>query len=226
MNINLKYYIVYTLAYGIVLLIGAFMYRALNSGPAWSRNFSHLAAGLISLPYPWLFSSHWWVLGLVAQSSLFLITTRYLGWLSSHHKVAPRSLGSVLFFVSIYLCFMACTLTGHKELFAVPMLLLSISDVSAAVVGRTKGTWPLGRMKWFGNSGKTVAGSLAFFLTAWAVLQASFFYYLDLTFIHSLIMALVISFISTASEALSPRGTDNFSIPVVTLIIMYLGIVL
>ena len=29
MNINLKYYIVYTLAYGIVLLIGAFMYRAL-----------------------------------------------------------------------------------------------------------------------------------------------------------------------------------------------------
>ena len=223
MNENLKYYLAYTVAYGIVLLIGAFMYRALKSGPAWPRNFSHLAAGIISLPYPWLFTSHWWVLALAVQSSLVLIVTRYLGWFSSHHKVAQRSLGSVLFFVSLYLCFLAYILLGQKELFVVPVLVLSFSDVSAAVVGRTKGTWPLARKKWSRKSDKTVAGSMAFFLTAMAVLLASLYYYLDLTFVHSLIMALVISLISTASEAISPLGTDNFSIPVVTLIIIYLG---
>jgi len=226
MNVNLKYYILYALAYGLVLLMGAFMYRALKSGPAWSRNFSHLAAGLISLPYPWLFTSHWWVLGLAVQSSLFLIGTRYLGWLASHHKVAHKSLGSVLFFASLYLCFLAYTFSGLRELFVIPILVLSLSDVSAAVVGRTKGTWPLARKKWSRKSDKTVAGSMAFFLTTLAVLQASFYYYLDLTFIHSLGMAMVISLISTASEALSPWGTDNFSIPVVVLIFMHLGVVL
>jgi len=88
MNYNLKYYILYAVLYGLILLIGEGLYRILKLKPEWSRNFSHLAVGIISLPYPWLFSSHWWVLLLAIQSSLILYLTRASGLIPSHHKSA------------------------------------------------------------------------------------------------------------------------------------------
>lgn len=225
MNDNLKYYLLYTLAYGLVLLTGEIMYRSLRTGPALSRNFSHLAAGLISLPYPWLFTSHWWVLMLAVQSSLVLLATRSRGLLPSHHKVAEKSLGSYLFFASIYICFMASYISGRKELFVIPFLVLSFSDVLAAVVGRSRGRFPLQQMKWPGSSKKTVAGSSAFFISALAILFTSL-YFLGSTPARSFLMALAISIPATASEALSPYGTDNFSIPLTILLFMQLGLFL
>ena len=106
MNYNLKYYILYAVLYGLILLIGEGLYRILKLKPEWTRNFSHLAAGILSLPFPWLFSSHWWVLLLAIQSSLILYITRARDLIPSHHKTAGNSLGSYLFFASIYLCYM------------------------------------------------------------------------------------------------------------------------
>jgi dolichol kinase len=199
------------------------MYRRLRTGPAWSRNFSHFVAGLISLPYPWLFTSHWWVLLLAVQSSLVLLSTRFLGLLPSHHKVAEKSLGSYLFFASIYLCYMASYLSGQKELFVIPLLVLSFSDVLAAVVGRSPGSFPLQQMKWPGPSGKTVAGSTAFFISALVILFVSL-HYLGSTPARSMLMAVAISIPATASEALSPYGIDNFSVPLTILLFMQLGL--
>ena len=222
MNDNLKYYLIYTLGYGVVLLMGEIIYRWLDSGGAWSRNFSHLGAGLISLPFPWLFASHWWVLILAVQSSLVLLSTRSLGLIPSHHKVAGPSLGSFLFFASIYLCFLVFALTGQKELFVIPILVLSISDVAAAVVGRSPGRHPLTQMKWPGKEGKTLGGSAAFFLSALLILFFSY-QYLGLPTARSMLMALLISLAATLCEAFSPRGSDNLFIPLTILVFMQLG---
>ena len=223
MNENLKYYLFYTIAYGIILLLGELMYRSLKTGPAWSRNFSHFFAGIISLAYPWLFNNHWWVLGLALQSSLFLLATRHFGFLPSHHKVAKRSLGSVLFFASLYLCFLASRLSGHVEVFILPVLILSFCDVSAAVAGRNSGRWPIIQKRWPGRSGKTLAGSLAFFFTALAILLPAFYYYMDLPFLYSFLVALGIALLSSTIEALSPFGTDNLFVPLSILIFIHLG---
>ena len=242
MNDNVKYYLFYTILYGIILLAGEGLHRYLRLNPARSRNFSHLVAGLVSLPYPWFFSSHWWVLLLAVQSSVVLYVTRYYGFIPSHHKTAGRSLGSFLFFVSIYICYTASSYAGNISLFVIPILVLSISDVTASIVGQRFGKRPISMMKLtsilkpsgilrptslirrFGATNKTYAGSLAFFISSMVIVFAVFQYYLGESFFHSILMALAISVATTFSEAISPNGFDNLTIPLTTLIIIWLSL--
>ena len=222
MDHNVVFYIVYTLLYGIILLIGEGMYRYLKMNPAWSRNFSHLVAGLVSLPFPWFFNSHWWVLLITVQSSIILILTRKYGLIPSHHHVAGKSFGSFLFFLSIYFCFLAFFFTGNESFFVVPILILTISDVAAGSVGRTYGKQPYGFMKWFGTAHKTKAGTIAFFLSCLVVIFLVYHYYYQAHFLQSVGMAIGIALATSMAEALSPRGFDNFFIPFIALSIMYL----
>ena len=220
MNENIKYYLFYAVAYGIILILGEVIYRSLKGGPAWSRSFAHVTAGLISLPFPWLFTSHWWVLILSLQSTLVLWISSRLKVLPSHHTIAVRSAGSYLFFASIYTCFTASYFTGRKELFVIPMLVLTFSDVAAALVGRRYGRrtiqWKLSR----NTPGKTYEGSLAFFITAMVVTFLAFYCYLQWGPVRSVPMALTVALLTTATEAFSPFGTDNFFVPLTVLIIM------
>jgi phytol kinase len=226
MNVNFKYYLFYAIVYGIILLLGEFIYRRLKRGPAWSRSFAHLSAGLITLPFPWLFTSHWWVFVLAIQSCLVLRITQKMQVLPSHHRIAGRSAGSYLFFASVYLCYIAFFFTGRKELFVVPMLVLSFSDVAAALFGRALGKRHIHTRKSAGSSGKTLVGSTAFFLTAIIVLFLSYYYYIGWTLSASITMTLLLAVLTTTIEALSPHGSDNFSIPFTVLIIMQLGFLL
>lgn len=222
MNQNFKYYILYAVLYGLVLLIGEGLYRILRLKPEWSRHFSHLAAGLLTLPYPWLFSSHWWVLLLAIQSSLILFITRTRGLIPSHHKTAGRSLGSYLFFVSVYLCYLVSYYLHRPHYFVFPILILSLSDVAAAIVGRHMGRKPAKFLKQLFAEGKTFAGSLAFFFSTFAIVTAAYYYYMQSELIHAMGLAFFISLATTITEAKSSRGSDNFFIPAITLIIMYI----
>ncbi len=222
MNDNLKYYLIYSVLYGIILLAGEAIYRYLHVNPARSRNFSHLAAGLVSLPYPWLFSSHWWVLLIAVQSSLVLFLTRHYGLIRSHHQSAGKGVGSFLFFVSVYICFLATGLTGYDYLYVIPILVLTISDVSASIIGQKYGRNPMQLLKIFGAVNKTRAGSLAFFMSSFIVVFAAYSYFLESDLIRIILLSLFTSTVATLSEAISPNGYDNFLVPVSILIILRL----
>jgi len=222
MNVNLKFYIIYAIVYGLILLIGEGSYRFLRVKPEWSRNFSHLAAGLISLPYPWIFTSHWWVLLLAVQSSVFLLLTRNLNLLPSHHLSDSRSAGSFYFFASLYICFLASSLLNNPFFFVLPMLVLSVSDVMAAMVGRTLGKPSKGIFSRVLRENKTRAGTIAFFVSSMIIVSMAYIYYLQVSFFYALMMALVISLITSLTEAVSIKGYDNFFIPLIALLIMIL----
>jgi phytol kinase len=147
----------YAVLYGIILLIGEGLYRILNLKPEWPRNFSHLAVGIVSLPYPWLFSSHWWVLLIAIQSSAILYVTRRYGLIPSHHQSAGKSMGSYLFYISIYLCFIVSSYLDRPHFFVFPILVLSISDVAASIIGRYFGRNPRGSLKRLFAKDKTLA---------------------------------------------------------------------
>lgn len=222
MNNNIKYYILYAVLYGLILLIGEGLYRILKMKPEWSRNFSHLAVGIVSLPYPWLFSSHWWVLLLAIQSSLILYITKARGLIPSHHITAGKSLGSYLFFVSIYLCFMASFYLHKPHYFVFPIGVLSVSDVSAAIIGRRFGRKPPGFLKQLYAQGKTFAGTLAFFITALALVTFAYYYYMQTDMIFAIGLAFIISLATAITEAKSSKGSDNFFVPSIMLIFMYI----
>ena len=202
------------------------MLRILKLKPEWSRNFSHLAAGIISLPYPWLFSSHWWVLLIAIQSSLILYITRARGLIPSHHNTAWESMGSYLFFASIYLCFVVSSYLDKPHYFVFPIMVLSVSDVSASVFGRYFGRKPSGFLKKLFAEGKTLVGTLAFFFSALVVLSLAFYYYLQFNIIYSIGLAFLISMATAITEAKGSKGYDNFFVPFITLIIMYINDVL
>jgi dolichol kinase len=223
MNENIKYYLIYAVAYGIILLLGEGIYRMLKGGPAWSRSFAHLSTGLITLPFPWLFTSHWWVLILSLQSCLVLWVTRKLKIFPSHHRIAGKSVGSYLFFASVYLCYVASMVSDRKELFVVPLLVLSFSDAAAALAGRSMGKRIIPGGKSRNISPKTLIGSTAFFITALPVFFFSFYSYLQWSLGGSIIITLLITSLSTIVEAYSPYGTDNISVPFTVLIIMYIS---
>jgi dolichol kinase len=226
MNVNLKFYIIYAVLYGLILLIGEGSYRILRVKPAWSRNFSHLSAGLVSLPYPWIFSSHWWVLLLAVQSSLVLLLTRNLNLLPSHHLSGSRSAGSYLFFASLYLCFLVSSLMHNPFFFLLPILVLSASDVFASVVGRTLGNPPKGKWGRILKDDKSLAGTLAFFFSSLITVTLAYSFYLQADFSYAFGMALVISLAAALVEAISSRGYDNFFIPAIILFIMLLEVLL
>jgi dolichol kinase len=51
----------------------------------------------------------------------------------------------------------------------------------------------------------------------------AYYYYLQAGFIYALGLALFISLLTAAVEAISSNGYDNFSVPSIMLIIMYLS---
>lgn len=244
---NFRVYVFYAILYGIFLLIGEGILRLLKVSPAWSRNFAHLAAGLSSLAFPWLFSTHWWVLGITLHSITFLLATRLLGLLGSHHSSAGNSLGSYLFFASMYLCYLAWELSSELSLFLVPVLVLTLADPAASITGRLIGRhpWPglrmgsnepegpkPGRQKRprlrlacldpaglkFNAEGKTLEGSAAFFLVSLLVLSLSLARLSSLSPAVLILVSLGLSALLTVVEAISKRGSDNFFIPLITLI--------
>ena len=222
MNQNLIYYLVYAILYGIILLMGEGMYRYFNLPEGQTRNFSHLSAGLVSLAYPWVFTSHWWVLLLAAQSSAILLLTRSAGWFPSHHKSAGRSWGSPLFFVSLYLCFLAYTFTRDVIYFLLPVLILTFSDMLASMVGRNFGTPPpVPWRKWMAQ-GKTFQGSAAFLGSALCIAVMMFYLTGRWTPGASLLAGTGLALFTSVTEAVASRGYDNFFIPAITLIILFL----
>jgi len=226
MNENIKYYLLYAVAYGIILLLGEVIFRFLKGGSLWSRSFAHLTVGIISLPFPWLFTSHWWDLILSLQSSLVLWTSHRLRLLPSHHRIAGMSAGSYLFFASIYTCFIASSFTGRKELFVVPMLVMTFSDVAAALVGRRYGRRTIQRRLSANTPYKTYEGSMAFFITAMVVAFLSIYCYMQWDLGSSIPMALTVALLTTPVEAFSPFGTDNFFVPFTVLIIMQVSFII
>lgn len=222
MSANFKYYLLYSALYGLILLVGEGMYRYLHIKPERSRNFSHLAAGLVSLPYPWLFSSHWWVLLIAVQSSLVLYITRQQGFIPSHHQSAGKGAGSILFFASLYISFMASDFSGDQSFFVIPILVLTISDVSASFFGQRYGRRPFPWLVRFGMVNKTRTGSLAFFLSAMPIVFVAYCCFLHAGLFHATIISLVISLAASVSEALSPNKIDNITIPSIILIIIWL----
>ncbi len=208
--------------YGIILLTGEGMYRYFHLPEGQTRNFSHLSAGLISLAYPWVFTSHWWVLLLAVQSSAILLLTRSAGWFPSHHKSAGKSWGSPLFFASLYLCFTAYILSRDVIYFLLPVLILTFSDMLASMVGRNFGNIPpVPWRKWMAH-GKTLQGSAAFLGSALCIAVMMFNLKGGWNLATSLLAATGIALMTTLTEALFSRGFDNFFVPAITLITLFL----
>jgi dolichol kinase len=99
---------------------------------------------------------------------------------------------------------------NQKIYFYLPILILTICDPIAALVGKK---FPFGKYK-IGNDYKTLMGSMAFFVSCFVILFVSFYRFDNSkSIVEIIILSLIISITTTFTEALSKNGIDNLTIP-------------
>ena len=195
---------------GLSLLSMLHLVELRLSGPnEYVRKCAHIGAGAIGLSACALLSSHWAVLILATLFTGVLAVTRRLGWLTSLHRPAGRSSAVFLFPWAVYAVFVLAQ--GDGLMFVAPVLVLTIGDTAAALVGRHFGRtrYPLP-----GNT-RTLEGSAALasaaFVSVFALLHFS-----GAPLARCLIASVCSALAAAVAEVLSPSDTDNFSIPVAT----------
>ena len=160
---------VYLLGIGILLIFNELNYRRLKVKGEITRKFAHFTATLATVPFPYIFTSHWYVLILAAIFFVVLFATQFCKQLKSIHDIERKSVGSYLLPFSIYITFLISCLLDNKFLYILPMLILAVCDPMAAILGMsTKKN--NGKIKLFGiKTTKTVIGSCAFLVTSFII---------------------------------------------------------
>src|SRR5918911_5165824 len=131
-----------------------------------SRKLMHISLGLLTASFPWLFDDVWPVLVLCSIIVLWLLALRYLPALGSRlggviHAVERRSLGELYFPISAAVLFVVAQ--GDRLLYCVPILILTLADTAAALIGKQYGHWKYTTPE---GTRKSAEGSVAFFMVA------------------------------------------------------------
>lgn len=222
----------------VLFTLGELLYHGLKLPVEITRKFVHVGTGVICLSFPIYLGSHWSVLILTLSFILILVVTMKKKWLPSINAVNRKTSGSFLFPVVIYTSWWAYSILGWNDYdgsnlhehfqvdswhngpqmyFFLPILILSISDPTAALVGKQ---FRLGKYKILGCT-KTIIGSFAFLVTAFGLSIAFLISHTESTS-SALMIAGVIGFTTTLAEAFSQKGFDNLFIPSTTITVLYL----
>jgi phytol kinase len=196
---------IYILIYGLLFLIFEIIKRAKILSVDSTRSIVHTSSALIACTFP-LYLSLTHIIFISCFFFIFLIISKYITLLESIHNVERKTWGEVYFPLGIAIIawsFLPDNILNYE----IAILIFGISDVLANIVGKHYGSHPL---KFLGCT-KTIEGSSAFFISIFAIL---------IIFKISPLTAIFISLVTTISEFISPYGSDNLTVPIVTSILL------
>lgn len=217
-----------------VLLLGLRLWQKLRSPhPELVRKFLHIGMGLLTLTFPWLFADDWPILVLAAVSaggmlSLRLVRRLRAGLGSVVASVSRSTLGEVYFPLAVAILFLLYLHDDRAEdsrrlmLYCIPILLLTLADAMAALVGIR-----YGHAHYATSDGrKTVEGSLTFFLVAFICAHVPLLLWTDVGRTEALLIALLLAWLAMMFEAISWAGLDNLALPLVSYLLLktYFGL--
>lgn len=178
--------------------------------PEWTRKLVHFGAGAIVAVFPWVFRSHWTVLGLALAFAAIILGTRRLGVLGSVHGVERRSQGGVYYPLAIYLLFLVA---GAEPVFyLVSLLVLMVSDSLAALLGSEYGR----RIYAVEGDRRSLEGSAVFLLTTFLAVHLPLLLATDLGRGATVLIAAQVALTVTILEGISTGGSDNLVVPLAT----------
>lgn len=212
----------YLIGISILLIFNELNYRRLRVSGEITRKFAHFTATLATIPFPYIFTSHWYVLILAFIFLVTLFATQYGRQLKSIHGIERKSAGSYLLPAAIYVTFLISNLQENKFLYILPMLILAVCDPMAAILGmNTKKN--NGKIKLFGvKTEKTVIGSTAFLITSFIISIIALYFHRLAFDLKTFWLALAVAIVGTLAEMVSWRGSDNLSIPLSVVLILIL----
>jgi Dolichol kinase len=195
------------------------LYQQFKVKAEFTRKLVHIGTGIICLLFPILITSHWSVFILCGLFTLILLLSIKFGLLKSIHAIDRKSVGSLAYPAAVYLCFLAQKLLDKGSTFYyLPLLTLALCDPMAALSGKK---WPYGSYRIFGAR-KTLVGSAVFFICAFITVIV-IGHYLQEPSLHlsEITMIGTLAFVMTLAEACSKDGYDNITIPVSSILSLY-----
>lgn len=207
------------------LLAGVTPWKRRSGPPAeLTRKAVHVGMGTIALSLPWLFTARWPVIVLCGGlGAAFLGLKRFarrsdLG--SAMHDVNRQSLGDLYFAMSVAALWVLAR--GDRLLFVVPVLVLTLGDAVAALVGRR-----YGKLRFDGRpGGKSLEGSVALFVVTFLSVQLPITLSQRVAPPESVLMAASMAAVVTLLEAVAWRGLDNVFVPLGAFLLLETWIVL
>lgn len=174
-----------------------------------TRKAAHVLCGIGLVLIPWQLTTVWGPLVFAGSFTLFMAVTKKVGLLQSVHGVARKTTGATLYPVGVLAAFFL--LGGNSANFKIAVLLLALGDAAAAICGRA-----------FGRRGyrvfaerRSVEGSIACLLVCFVVMVMGLSLSRSMPALDIIAAALIVSALVSASEALSPRGSDNLVMPII-----------
>ncbi len=200
-----------------MLLLADILRRHFHVPVTATRKVVHVAVGMWIFPTLFLFE-HWgWAL--LPPLAFVLLNALSLRFhLFAAIEVAERTPGTVLFPLSFALLLGIFWPMGRPEVAAGGIMAMTWGDAMASIVGRN---WGRAGYRLWGQR-KTWLGSLACF--SWTLLALT----LTLRFLGGLEPPLALGqaalagLVATLAEGLSPRGTDNLTVPLATAGLLFL----
>jgi len=197
--------IIYSILYFALFGITEYLHHKQNIKVERTRKIVHLATGCIALSFP-IFINTLWQMAILCGSFLLLMSIcEKMNWLKSITSVSRKSYGSCLFALIVFVCFWVQLQLGNSLYYYLPILILSICDPAATIVGK-RFNYKVRSV--FGQT-KSIGGSIAFFISSLFILFAFYFQYQNVL-LYLPLFALSI----TLLEFFSTKGWDNFTIPI------------
>ncbi len=197
---------------GLILLAEEFFYRRKILEGEYLRKFVHMSSGTFVAFWPWLIG--WRTIQLIGLAMLVVVyLNHHVKRINMSGNVTRITYGGLTFPAAIVI---SALLTDEKIFFCLAMLNMALADGMAALVG----TAIHNRSKYgVFHEIKTIAGSAAFWLTSFCILAVGLLFATDLIpYEHYRLLLLFLPPILTITEAVTPKGFDNISIPVVAII--------
>jgi len=213
---NFITFLIYSILLLGVMFIADVLYNRFKLSSEWSRKIAHVGSGIVALTYPVYIDNHFIVLALTLSFTLILYTSKKMGLFQSIFSVGRKSYGELFFVWSSWFLFWLYQYTGEVIYFYLPFSIVVFADTLAALIGKK---FPMINYHIFGHK-KSYGGSLAFFITSFALsyyLAGQYLnddYLLWFSFLHAMITTII--------EAVSSKGWDNFTIPLASVLLIYL----
>jgi phytol kinase len=239
--------IVYFIAviYAVIILTAADLARRkMNWGSEFTRRIVHLFAGIAIWTVPYY--PHPWVATLVALTFVVMLA------LANHERFSkffeamarPEDLehgsvrGPLWYSVSITILTAAFTFTGYDNLYfiaAAAIHIMMFGDGMSAPIGMRYGA---NSTRVIYGSKRSLPGSTAVFIFGFMGALLAFWFFgivnygvfvsgVNILWTQMVLLALAGAITATIVEAISPKGTDNILLPLITCIIMlFVGMIM
>ena len=198
----------YAFLFGILIL--GELIRTVKKYPSeFTRKFIHVGVGLWGFVAYWILEA-WWVV-LIPPASFVLINLLSYKWtLFKSMEIEDKSnLGTVYYPLSLCILIVVFWRTGDPVTALVGLLVMALGDGFASIIGQAWGRRAY--RVWKGT--KTLEGSAAMCVFSLIAVVCVLALTTDLAASAILLRGFVVAVLATAVEAVSPRGMDNLTVP-------------